>query len=140
MRVLLDTCVVSELARPAGEQRVRDRVTAIRNEDLFLSVITIGEIAKGIALLDRGRKKQTFVRFLLGLEQDYGDRILAIDVECARIWGERAAEAKKRGKTIPACDGLIAATAIRHGLHLMTRNVTDFEETGALLFDPWEEA
>ena len=138
MRVLLDTCVVSEIARPGGAQRVKDRVSALRSRDLFLSAITIGEIARGIALLEPGRKRDTFAEFLLGLEQDYGSRILAVDTETARVWGESAAEGRKRGETIAAIDGLIGATAVRHGLHLMTRNVSDFAATGAMLIDPWE--
>ena len=140
MRVLLDTCVISENLRPNGEQRVKDRVRALPSQDTFLSTITIGEIAKGVALLDHGRRRETFARFLLGLEQDFESRMLGIDVETARIWGETTAAAQRRGKAIPPTDGLIAATAIRHGLHLATRNVADFAETGVMLLNPWEDA
>ena len=63
-----------------------------------------------------------------------------MDVETARVWGESAAEGKRRGKTISASDGLIGATAVRHGLRVMTRNVADFKGTGARLIDPWEDA
>jgi predicted nucleic acid-binding protein len=140
LRVLLDTCVVSEIARPRGEQRVKDRVAALRSRDLFLSVITVGEIAKGVALLPPGDRRDGFSDFLLGLEQDYGSRILSIDSEAAHICGEVTTTARQRGKTIAVSDGLIAATALRHGLHVMTRNVSDFEDTGALLVNPWEDA
>ena len=132
--------MVSELARPRGEQRVKDRVTALRGRDLFLSVITIGEIAKGVALLPPGDRRDGFSDSLLGLEQNYGSRILSIDSETAHIWGEVTAAARQRGKTVAVSDGLIAATALRHGLHVMTRNVSDFEETGALLVNPWAGA
>lgn len=138
MKVLLDTCVISETTRPGGSQRVRDHVSALQGQNVFLSVITIGEIANDIAHLKPGRKKDALASFLLDLEQDFGIRILDIDTETARIWGETAAGARKRGKVIPATDGLIAATALRHGLHVMTRNVSDFEETGVLLINPWE--
>ena len=101
MRVLLDTCVISEIARPCAEERVKASLAAIRSEDLFLSVVTIGEIAQGIALLPGSRKKDTLASFLLSLEQDYRSRILDVDLETARIWGETTAGARQRGKRIP---------------------------------------
>ena len=137
MRVLLDTCVISELNRAAGHPRVRNQVAAIESEYLFLSVITLGEITKGITLLDHGTRKVALEEWLLTLEQEYDDRILVIDSEVSRIWGELTAAAQMEGHTIPACDGLIAATAIRHGLHVMTRNTTNFTPTGAMLLNPW---
>ncbi len=140
MRVLLDTCVISENLRPNGEQRVKDCIRALRSSDTFLSTITMGKIAKGIALLEAGRRRDLFADYLLGLEQDFENRILSIDIETARIWGETTASAQQRGKTIPPTDGLIAATAIRHGLHVVTRNIKDFEPTGAMLINPWEDA
>ncbi len=106
---------------------------------MFLSVLTVGELTKGIELLAAGERKRTLRRWLETLEQDYADRILSIDTETARIWGELTAGAQTGGRTIPASDGLIAATAIRHGLHLMTRNVTDFVNTGAMLLNPWQD-
>lgn len=138
MRVLLDTCTVSEIARPGGDLRVKERVRAIRRQNLYLSVITVGEIAKGIALLEPGQRKESYATFLLGLEQGYGDHILPLDIETARIWGELSAAGRQLGNTLPAIDGLIAATAIRHGLAVMTRNVDDFASTGAMLIDPWK--
>lgn len=138
MRVLLDTCVVSEIARPQGDEGVRRRVSGIRDRDLFLSVITVGEVAKGIALLDPGRKRFGYEAFLLALQQDYGSRILPIDHETARLWGETTAACAKAGKALSVADGLIAATAIRHGLRVMTRHVSDFDGTGAMVVDPWE--
>ena len=137
MRALLDTCVVSELQRPGGNPRVRELVESIRVQDLFLSVITIGELTKGIALLSSGKKKDALSRWLLALEQEHSNRILAVDHEAARIWGELTARARDRGKMVAAADGLIAATAIRHGLSVVTRNIADFNETGAMLVNPW---
>ena len=74
------------------------------------------------------------------LEQDYAERILPVDAETARVWGELTAAAQSGGKAVSVSDGLIAATAIRHGLHVMTRNVSDFRDTGAMLINPWEDA
>ncbi len=137
MRVLLDTCVLSEIRREQGNAEVRERVKAIRSDDLFLSVLTVGELSRGITLLAAGRYKNVLRQWLLALEEDYADRILGIDSETARIWGELTASAQARGRTVPASDGMIAATAIRHGLHVMTRNVADFVDTGAMLLNPW---
>ena len=140
MRVLIDTCVVSELHRKAGSAPVRSRVESIRTQDLFMSVVTLGELTRGVALLRTGKKKGLLRAWILTLEQEYCDRILPLDSDTARIWGELTAAAQERGKTIGAADGLIAATGIRHGLHVMTRNVGDFSETGAMVINPWEDA
>jgi len=137
VRVLLDTCVVSELRRPKANPRVRRAVESLNSEDLFLSVISVGEIAKGIALLREAKKKEELDGWMHSLERDYTDRILGVDLETSHIWGELSAEAQKSGKILPATDGLIAATARRHGLHVMTRNTEHFKVTGALLVNPW---
>ena len=140
MRVLLDTCVVSELQRKSCHPRVREAVRNLRTRDMFLSVITIGELTKGIALLPAGKKKEALRDWLSAIEQEGDRRILPVDKEAAQIWGEFTAGAQGRGKTVSAADGLIAATALRHGLHVMTRNSSDFHETGAMLINPWEDA
>jgi toxin FitB len=95
------------------------------------------EIAEGVALLSAGRKRRALASWLNGLETQFGDRILAIDAETARVWGELTARAQKFGEIIPAVDGLLAATARRHSLHVMTRTTRHFEASSALVFDPW---
>ena len=137
MRLLLDTCVLSELRRPKGHPGVRRAVDALDNAALFVSVVSIGEIAKGIALLKESQNKRALRGWLQALERDYADRLLPVDLETSHIWGELTAAAQKSGKTVPASDGLIAATAQRHGLHIMTRNTEHFEPTGVLLINPW---
>jgi predicted nucleic acid-binding protein len=137
MKALLDTCVLAELRRPKGDPRVKSAVTELPETDLYVSVLTVGEIAKGIALLAAGKKKKALGTWLTGLEVNFGDRILGIDTETARLWGELTARAQKAGEIIPAVDGLLAATALRHGLHVMTRNTRHFQASGALVFDPW---
>ena len=139
MNVLLDTCVLSELRRPRGEARVRSAVAELDAAHLFLSVITIGELTKGVALLDDGRRKRELRSWLIGLEQQFADQILGIDAEVARVWGSLTARARQHGIQIPASDGLIAATALRHGLTVMTRNAGHFAASGALIRDPWDE-
>ena len=137
MRLLLDTCVLSELRRPKGHPGVRRAVDALDNAALFVSVVSIGEIAKGIALLKESQNKRALRGWPQALERDYADRLLPVDLETSHIWGELTAAAQKSGKTVPASDGLIAATAQRHGLHIMTRNTEHFEPTGVLLINPW---
>ena len=138
MRVLLDTCVLSELRQTHGNAGVRQAVEAIDSDDLFVSVLSIGEIVKGITLLKDSVNRRALQGWLQTLERFYADRLLPVDLETSRIWGEITAAAQKAGQTIPASDGLIAATARRHGLHVMTRNVGDFKPTGALLINPWQ--
>lgn len=113
-------------------------VEALDDSDLFVSVITLAEITKGIALLAEGQRKRGLSSWILGLEEHFTDRILPVDLATARIWGEVTARAQLQGATVPAADGLIAATAIRSGLHLMTRNTRPVAATGVLLIDPWE--
>jgi toxin FitB len=139
VKVLLDTCVLSELQNPRGHPRVKAAVSELADGDLFLSVLIVGEIAKGIKLLAAGGKKKGLTSWLTGLETKFSDRILAIDVETARLWGEITARAQKLGIIIPAVDGLLAATALRHGLHVITSNTRHFEASGALIIDPWQD-
>jgi toxin FitB len=95
VRVLLDTCVLSELRHPKGNPRVRQAVDAFNDEELFVSVISIGEIFKGVSLLRQGPKRRTLETWLQTLERDYGDRLLAIDLEtCPTVGGTHRARTK----------------------------------------------
>jgi len=137
MRVLLDTCILAELRRSQPNPAVRSAVEQVDDANLFLSVLTVGEIAKGIARLAAGRKKTQLTMWLQGLETQFSDRLLSVDHETATIWGGITAQAQSQGITVPAVDGLLAATALRHGLHLMTRNAKHVTATGVLLINPW---
>ncbi|MBS3744796.1 MAG: type II toxin-antitoxin system VapC family toxin [Wenzhouxiangellaceae bacterium] len=137
MKVLLDTCVLSEIRHPRGNPAVREAVLAFRDNDLFISVLTLGELAKGVALLDAGQRQQELNAWLTGLEQQYADRILDITGDIVRVWGELTAAAQRNGRVVPATDGLIAATALHHGLQVMTRNADDFAPTGVRILNPW---
>ena len=138
MRVLLDTCVVSEVRHPEGAPAVKEAVAALDDEGTFLSVVTLGEIASGVARLAASRRRRELTAWLDGLESHFADRILSIDTGTARLWGELDALARRAGRRAAASDGLIAATARVHGLHVMTRNVEDFASLGTLTVDPWD--
>ena len=138
MRVLLDTCVISELWRKGGSEKVRKHVSELRADDAYLSVLTVGEITKGIHLLNESKKRRDLHNKLTFLETEYQQNILLIDVEIIKLWGEMLALSQKKGKSIPVSDGLIAATAKHHGLHIMTRNVSDFTGLNTMLINPWE--
>ena len=136
MKVLLDTCTLAELRKPMPDPAVVAAVSAIPDGKLFLSVVSVGEIVQGIGLLAAGKKRNELAAWLAALEGQYSERILPVDVETAKVWGELAARARKKGLMVHAADGLIAATALRHGLHVMTRNEADFQATGARIINP----
>ncbi len=135
--ILLDTCVVSELARPAPDARVLAWFEGVHEQDLRLSVLTLGEIRKGADLLDPGPRRDRILLWLDRLATTFADRILPVDDGTALVWGAVSAQARRAGRVRPPVDALLAATAIRHGLALATRNVGDFEGMGAVLVNPW---
>jgi len=139
VRILVDTCVLSEIRRPQGNSRVREQFQALAPETIFLSVLTLGELKKGIEKLEPGAKKKSLNAWLDQIVSSAEKRVLPIDLETAVIWGEITAKSAAQGKQIPPVDGLIAATAIQHGLRLMTRSIADFEPTGAMLINPWDD-
>lgn len=140
MRVLLDTCVLSEIRRPNGNPAVKSAVAGFDAASLFISVLSVADITKGISLLDEGPRKRELAAWLQVLAREYADRILPVDLDTAHIWGELVAAAQRSGIALPTVDGLIAATALRHGLHVMTSNVNDFSTTGVLLLNPWDSS
>jgi len=138
---LLDTSVISELVRPAPDNNVIEWLRGIDEASLHLSVLTIGEIEKGIAKLPasaRREKLETWVR--RDLADRFRERLLAIDSTVAATWGRLAGEAESRGEPLPVIDGLIAATSLAHDLTVATRNVADFQRCGARCFNPWTKS
>ncbi len=135
--ILLDTCVISELAKPAPDRIVLGWVESVSDDALRLSVLTLGEIKKGADLLDPGPRKARIDAWLEELRTSFGDRVLPIDEAVALQWGVITAAGRRAGRVRPPIDSLLAATAICHGLKLATRNVADFEGTGVALVNPW---
>ena len=139
--LLLDTNVVSEYARGKGpEKQVRQWVDEQQENALYLSVLTIGEIRKGITQLTDGRKRQQLEQWLGSeLQERFGRRLLSINREIADIWGAITGQSRMKGITLPIVDGLIAATAIHHNLTLVTRNIKDFAAWNVPLLNPWKD-
>ena len=141
MKYLLDTCAISELVRPKPAASVVEWVRHQQEEHLFLSVLTLGELRKGIDRLPDSRKRVRLENWLDGdLKLRFAGRWLRVDEEVAERWGLMASAAFHRGIQVPVLDGLIAATALVHGMTVVTRNTRDIQVTGALVFNPWENA
>jgi toxin FitB len=137
MSYLLDTNVISELVKQTPNQQVLNWMESIDNEKLYLSVITIGEIRKGIAGIQNPERLKQISHWLeIELPAFFEHRILNIDVQIADRWGRL--QNQNKGITLPAIDGLIAATACVHDLRLVTRNTKDFINASISLLNPWE--
>ena len=138
---LLDTNVISELLKPKLEPKVATWIDATDEELLFLSVLTLGEIRKGVVLLPRSARRTSLEAWLSkDLPLRFSGRILDIDQEVAHRLGQISGLASAKGVNVPVIDGLLAATAIQHNLTLVTRNTRDVAATGVTLFNPWTDS
>lgn len=136
MSYLLDTNVISELVRPRPDKNVLKWFAHLPDDALYLSVLTLGEIRKGVERLSDSSRRE---KLRLWLEHDlrewFGPRILPIGPEVADRWGRLLADA---GRPVPSIDSLLAATALHHELRLVSRNVKDFDYPGVEAINPWE--
>lgn len=131
---LLDTNVISETRKARANNGVIGFLLGVETAGLFVSVLTLGELRKGVAAkrrVDPGAARE-IEAWVDGIETRFADHVLPVDVATAKKWGELSA-----GRSLPVIDSLIAATALRHGLTLVTRNTRDVESTGVPLVDPW---
>jgi predicted nucleic acid-binding protein len=136
---LLDTNCISEVIRSKPEPRLIDWMRAADESLLYLSVLTLGEIRKGAASLPQSKRRTYLESWLeLDLQVRFSGRILAIDNEVADRWGWLTAEAERKGRPLAAIDGLLAATALRHNLTVVSRNVGDFISARVPILNPWE--
>lgn len=135
MSYLLDTNVISELVRTKPAKEVLAWFENIPSEALHISVLTLGEIRKGIEQLPESARRE---KLRLWLEHDladwFGSRILPVDAPVADRWGRLIAQ---MGRPVPSIDSLLAATALHHELRIVTRNQKDFEYSGLEVVNPW---
>ena len=135
MSYLVDTNVISELTRPKAAPAVAAWFEEVADEALHLSVLSLGELRRGVEKLPAGKRKE---KLRYWLEQElpawFQERLLPIDAAVADTWGRLQASAER---TLPAVDTLLAATALHHHLRLVTRNTTDFDVPGLETINPW---
>ena len=135
MSFLLDTNVISEARKPRGDTGVRAWISSVDSEELYLSVLVLGEIRRGIELLRRTDQTQasTYELWLQSLTNEYSGRVLPITPEVAEEWGRINVP-----NYMPIVDGLMAATAKTRNMTLVTRNTADVERSGVRLLNPFE--
>ena len=139
MKYLLDTCVISEILKSNPNPKVVQWIGEKEEKTLFLSVLTIGEIWKGISKLPESKRKEEILLWMqTDLRQRFKKRILKFTEETAKIWGEIQGKAEKEGRKLPAIDSMLAATAIFHHMILVTRNVLDIQTDRLTVINPWE--
>jgi hypothetical protein len=136
---LIDTNVLSEYNRPAGpDAGVKRWLESTARELQHVSVITLAEIQKGIELLAPGKRRMQLEQwFKQELETWFFGRVLHVDRQVASRWASLMAQGARAGRPLPTIDSLIAATALAHDLAIVTRNVRDFQTTGAATINPW---
>ncbi|MET3928112.1 type II toxin-antitoxin system VapC family toxin [Devosia sp. 2618] len=139
MNFLLDTNVLSEVRRPQPDAHVMAWLDQVDEDRVYLSVISIAEIARGVALMDGGKRKSELAHWLEHeLPARFAGRVIPVDVPAALTWGRLLAQSKNSGVGLSVMDGWIAAIAQTHGLTLVTRNTKDFQNLGIAMLNPWE--
>ena len=139
MRYLLDTCVVSEMVKPKPNPGVIGWMETAEELSLYLSVVSFGELQKGVSKLKESRRRKNLQIWVdEELTGRFAGRVLDIDRAVASRWGELSGNAERIGKKIPVLDGLLAATALEGGLTVVTENVRHFHATECSIFNPWQ--
>ncbi len=140
MKTIFDTNVISELVAAQPDPKVIQWIEAVDPEAIFLSVITIGELQKGIEKLPESKRKELLNAWLHeDLLTRFQDHILSIHPETMLLWGTLNAQLEAAGRPIPAMDALLAASAKQHHCTLVTRNTAHFENAGIPVKNPWVE-
>ncbi|MDQ7016899.1 MAG: type II toxin-antitoxin system VapC family toxin [Gammaproteobacteria bacterium] len=141
MKYLLDTCVISEVIRPKPNKSVIQWLQKQDESALYLSVLTFGEIEKGIKKSsDEIRKNRLRLWLENDLKQRFKGRVLPIDLRVASKWGEIQGASEIVGKPLPAIDGLIAVTGLINHCVVVTRNISDMQQSSVELYNPWENS
>jgi len=138
MNYLLDTCLISELAKSKPDEKVVDWVLSENESSFYISVLTFGELHKGVEKLPESKKKE---KLRIWIEEElknrFQNRIISIDMRVSILWGKIQCLAEKNGNPMPAIDSLIAATGMAYDLTVVTRNAADMEQSGVKLLNPW---
>ena len=135
---LVDTNVLSELTKPRPRPEVEAFLQTCKDR-AFVSVFSIGEVRKGIAGMPMSNRRASLEDWLDNeILLWFADRLLPATLQVAERWGELAAQLKAKGRPRPVVDSILGATALTHGLILVTRNIRDYEDMGVTLFNPWE--
>jgi predicted nucleic acid-binding protein len=135
---LLDTNVVSEWVKPRPNDGVIEWLRTVSESELYFSVVSLAEVRQGIERLPAGARRSKLDTWLTDhLVIRFEHRTLTVDTETSDIWGRITARAVRRGLTVEAMDGLIAALALQHDMSVVTRNVNDFAPLGVRLLNPW---
>ena len=136
---LLDTNCISGAVRVSPDQGVLSWLGAAEESLLYLSVLTLGEIRKGVASLTQSKRRTLLESWLEAeLRVRFAGRILSIDAGVTDRWGVLAAEVKAKGAVLSTIDGLLAATALHHNLTIVSRNIGDFAHTHVPVLNPWK--
>jgi toxin FitB len=135
---LLDTNCISELVKSTPKPSVVSWVESADEDLLYLSVLTMAEIRKGLMGLPQGKRRSHLESWLGELHSRFAGRVLSVDADVADRWGILAAEAKMKGRVLSTTDALLAATALHHNLTIVSRNDSDFAHTHVQLLNPWK--
>lgn len=139
MSFLLDTCVISEALTKQPNPKVLEFVDNLDSDEVYLSAITIGELFKGIAKLPASRRRNELQAWFEDeLLVSYEGKILPLDAGVLVTWGKLMARLESDGHVMPVMDSLIAAIVLTYDMTLVTRNVSDFENSGTQIANPWE--
>lgn len=139
MKFLLDTCLLSEIFVAHPNQGVTEWVMAVDENETATSVIVVGELERGVQKLTAGEKKTRLEAWLHEqLLPRFRGRLLAFDLDASLAWGDLVASLERKGTPRPAVDTMLAATALVHNLTLVTRNESDFADTGVNILNPWK--
>ena len=139
MSYLLDTCVVSEFTKVRPDLKVIDWLRGSPQDQLFISSITLGELSRGIALLDEGVKKSELEKWInIDIINRFNGKIIELDAEVMLGWGKISGVMERLGMKMAVMDSLIAACAIAHDYILVTNNIDDFKNSNVKIFNPWK--
>lgn len=140
MKMLLDTCVLSEFIAKHPDAGVVGWLREQDEDRLFISTITLGELQYGVARLPASQRRERLAQWLAtDIVERFDGRVLVVNAAVMLRWGDIRAQLEKAGRPLPAIDMIIAATALTHDLQLVTRNVRDYAGTNVRIINPWSE-